>query len=515
MEIIYQDNRILVCLKPFGVVSTDEPGGLPDLVRQALGAGRSVCARFIAWIRLWAALWCWPAPGRRRGSCLSRWRLANLKRNIWRFWRACRNMTRANCVTCWAGTRQKKLTYVAGAPGKDVREAVLRYRLLDSRDGFSLVKIHLLTGRTHQIRCQFSSRGLPLAGDCKYGARCREMEGIGLWSHWIAFRHPQTDAPVSFQAPPPRTWPWTLFPALWTEEESLKQIAIIGGGASGLAAALSAARTDPKAEITVLEGLDRVGKKILATGNGRCNLTNSDLANAHYHSSQPELLGNLLAEMPTERTLDFFHSLGLWCAEEELGRIYPNARQASAVLDVLLNGLEHSGVRVECGVKVKNAARTERGFRLTAEDGRAFLADAVVLAAGGRAAPKQGTDGTGFALCPAAGPQLSPALSVPCAAEMRGAGFEGPKGGPCPRYRCADPGRHGARKGKRRDTVHRLRPVRHSDFSALLPAGTGERRGGTDGGSAAGSDAGGTDAGAAPSGEAEPRGCTGAVPCPD
>lgn len=89
-------------------------------------------------------------------------------------------------------------------------------------------------------------------------------------------------------------------------------------------------RTDPKAEITVvLEGLDRAGKKILATGNGRCNLTNSDLANARYHSSQPELLGNFLAEMPTERTLDFFRSLGLWCAEEELGRIYPNARRTS------------------------------------------------------------------------------------------------------------------------------------------------------------------------------------------
>ena len=197
----------------------------------------------------------------------------------------------------------------------------------------------------------------------------------------------------------------------------MKQIAIIGGGASGLAAALSAARTDPKAEITVLEGLDRVGKKILATGNGRCNLTNSDLANAHYHSSQPKLLGNFLAEMPTERTLDFFRSLGLWCAEEELGRIYPNARQASAVLDVLLNGLEHSGVRVECGVKVKSAARTERGFRLTAEDGRAFYADAVVLAAGGRAAPKQGTDGAGFALARQLGHSYRPPF--PCLVPLK------------------------------------------------------------------------------------------------
>ena len=197
----------------------------------------------------------------------------------------------------------------------------------------------------------------------------------------------------------------------------MKRIAIIGGGASGLAAALSAARTDPKAEITVLEGLDRVGKKILATGNGRCNLTNSDLTAAHYHSSQPEMMENFLAEMPTWRTLDFFRALGLWCAEEEMGRIYPNARQASAVLDVLLNGLEHSGVRVECGVKIKTAARTERGFRLAAEDGRVFSADAVILAAGGWAAPKQGTDGTGFALARQLGHSYRPPF--PCLVPLK------------------------------------------------------------------------------------------------
>ena len=86
-----------------------------------------------------------------------------------------------------------------------VKEASLRYHVLETKPTekapmpLTLVEVELQTGRFHQIRCQFSSRGLPLAGDCKYGAQHREMEGIGLWSHLIAFRHPQTDAPVSFQ----------------------------------------------------------------------------------------------------------------------------------------------------------------------------------------------------------------------------------------------------------------------------------------------------------------------------
>ena len=197
----------------------------------------------------------------------------------------------------------------------------------------------------------------------------------------------------------------------------MKHILILGGGASGLAAALSAAQTDPGAEVTILEGLDRVGKKILATGNGRCNLTNSDLTPEHYHSSQPELLAQLLREMPTSRTLEFFRALGLYCAEEEMGRIYPNARQASSVLDVLLNGLNRRKVQVCTGVKIKTAEHLERGFRLTAEDGRTFFGDSLILAAGGRAAPKQGTDGTGFALARQLG--HSYAAPYPCLVPLK------------------------------------------------------------------------------------------------
>ena len=143
----------------------------------------------------------------------------------------------------------------------------------------------------------------------------------------------------------------------------MKNIVIVGGGASGISAALSAARRAPKdTRITLLEGLDRVGKKILATGNGRCNLTNEEITPEHYHSGQPELLAPLLAEMPPQRTLEFFRSLGLYCSAEEMGRVYPHARQASAVLDTLTLALEGAGIQTVCSAKIKHIARNGGAF---------------------------------------------------------------------------------------------------------------------------------------------------------
>lgn len=196
-----------------------------------------------------------------------------------------------------------------------------------------------------------------------------------------------------------------------------QRIVIIGGGASGLAAALSAAKYAPSASITLLEGLDRVGKKILVTGNGRCNLTNRQMNPGHYHSSQPELLSALLRQMPPERTLNFFSELGLYCGTEEMGRVYPNARQASAVLDTLLLALTHSGVKVECSAKVQQISKNGSQFQIVTENGRAFRADAVILAAGGRAAPKHGTDGSSFALAKQLG--HSYATPFPCLVALK------------------------------------------------------------------------------------------------
>lgn len=209
----------------------------------------------------------------------------------------------------------------------------------------------------------------------------------------------------------------------------MKNIVIVGGGASGISAALSAARRAPKdTRITLLEGLDRVGKKILATGNGRCNLTNEEITPEHYHSGRPELLAPLLAEMPPQRTLEFFRSLGLYCSAEEMGRVYPNARQASAVLDTLTLALEGAGIQTVCSAKIKHIARKGGAFLLTAQDGRTVRADALILAAGGRAAPAQGTDGSGLTLARQMGLECTPVYPCLVALKCGGGAAKGLKG---------------------------------------------------------------------------------------
>ena len=126
------------------------------------------------------------------------------------------------------------------------------------------------------------------------------------------------------------------------------KIIIIGGGASGLAAALAAAKECGGQCVTVLERLDRVGKKLLATGNGRCNLTNRNAAPEHYHSADTARLADILERTPPDAVLDFFGEMGLLCDTQADGRVYPYCYQASMVLDVLRAALERAGVDVAC-----------------------------------------------------------------------------------------------------------------------------------------------------------------------
>lgn len=209
----------------------------------------------------------------------------------------------------------------------------------------------------------------------------------------------------------------------------MKEIAIIGGGAAGIAAALTAARENPAAHITILERLDRVGKKLLATGNGHCNLTNEDMTVNAYHSTQPKQLAEYLAQMPTERTVEFFRSLGLLCMTDDAGRVYPYCRQASMVLDVLLLALQSAkNIDIITNCRVTAIQKQGKGFTVSTDAGQRFRAGAVIVTTGGKAAPKQGTDGAGYPLIEPFGHHCTKLFPCLTGLQCKGNVFKGLKG---------------------------------------------------------------------------------------
>ena len=195
MEILYQDNRILVCIKPSGVVSTDEPGGMPQRIRDCLGDAHA-CVRTVH--RLDAAV----AGVMVLARTFEKEYLAVLS--------GIPDAPEGTLRDLLFYDRASRTARVMPAPGPDVKEAVLDYRVLGTADGCALVHIRLHTGRTHQIRVQFASRGLPLLGDRKYGAQEAPFP-IALWSYRLRFSHPQTGLPVEFSRLPPDEVPWSAF----------------------------------------------------------------------------------------------------------------------------------------------------------------------------------------------------------------------------------------------------------------------------------------------------------------
>lgn len=179
-----------------------------------------------------------------------------------------------------------------------------------------------------------------------------------------------------------------------------RTIAIIGGGAAGLTAAITAARAG--AGVTILEHMDRVGKKILSTGNGRCNYTNAALSPSFYYSGNPGAVGEILRRYPTERILLFFEELGIVPWQRD-GYYYPASGQASAMLDCLRDECERLGVEICCDTKVISVAAAEAGGRgrnhfTVNSTGGSRKFDRVILACGGQAAPFTGSDGSGYEL---------------------------------------------------------------------------------------------------------------------
>ena len=209
-------------------------------------------------------------------------------------------------------------------------------------------------------------------------------------------------------------------------------VIVVGGGAAGMMAAISAARHG--APVLVLERLQRVGKKILATGNGRCNYTNVDQDLRHYHGADPNFAVPSFREFDLARTLAFFEELGIvpW-VEEENGKLFPASQQASAVLDVLRYEMDELGVEVVCEANTSQVVRQGPGFRCVCTDGRTFDGRRVVLTAGGKAAPALGTDGGGFRIAAALGHHIERVfptlvqvtLDAPYLAHLAGVRFDG------------------------------------------------------------------------------------------
>ena len=175
------------------------------------------------------------------------------------------------------------------------------------------------------------------------------------------------------------------------------KVLIIGGGASGMMAALSALE-NPENTVTLLERQNRVGKKLLATGNGRCNLTNRDIRLTHYHGTQPDFARIALESFYVGRTLAFFERLGLLTVTEDSGKVYPLSDQASSVLDVLRFSMQARGVSLVTSCDVVEVRHKARGYEAISATGETYFGDKLIIACGGAAGKKLGGSRSGYHL---------------------------------------------------------------------------------------------------------------------
>ena len=173
-------------------------------------------------------------------------------------------------------------------------------------------------------------------------------------------------------------------------------IGIIGGGASGMAAALAAAE-NKEVQVFLLERQARVGRKLQATGNGRCNLTNLHACEGGYHGDDASFAAYAIGKYGPDATLDWFRSLGLFTVAEDSGRVYPYSDQANSVLDVLRFALEKPNIQVKLGFEVEKIKKTAEGFRVESKE-EILECDKLIIACGGLAGTKLGGTMSGYKL---------------------------------------------------------------------------------------------------------------------
>ncbi len=174
-------------------------------------------------------------------------------------------------------------------------------------------------------------------------------------------------------------------------------IIIIGGGASGMMAAITAAQLNKKTKVILIEHGDRLGKKILVTGNGKCNLTNRNMDISCYRSDNLSFVEDALSIFGTADTEKIFENIGLLLKEKN-GYMYPYSEQAATVSDVLRAELVRCKIDVQLNIKINNIVAKDNCFEIYCEDNKKFIGDKLILATGSKASPKTGSDGSGYEL---------------------------------------------------------------------------------------------------------------------
>ena len=207
MELVYVDDSLVVCVKPPRVKSTDEPGGVPELVREALGNPKADVRTVHRLDQVVSGLMVLARTEQAASELSRQIRDREFEKEYLAVVHGCPEAEQGTLTDLLYRDKARRMTMVATEMAKGVQEAVLDYWVQSKTADMTRVRILLHTGRTHQIRVQFASRGMALVGERKYSTLGDECE-IALWSHRIAFTHPLTGEKLDFRMEPPQIYPW-------------------------------------------------------------------------------------------------------------------------------------------------------------------------------------------------------------------------------------------------------------------------------------------------------------------
>lgn len=206
MQIVYADETIVVCVKPAGIVSTDSPGGLPELLRRELKTDNFRTVHRLD--QVVGGLMVLARRARAASDLSGQIRDGQFEKEYLAVVHGRPEAQEGTLTDLLIRDKASRTTLVVQEAGKDVQPASLSYNVVNQTDSLTRVRIRLHTGRTHQIRVQFSSRGMPLVGERKYST-LEDGCNIALWSCRLAFIHPKTQQPMEFSLEPPAVYPWT------------------------------------------------------------------------------------------------------------------------------------------------------------------------------------------------------------------------------------------------------------------------------------------------------------------